>query len=181
MKQAESKAEAAIDTTAVEVDSVKTDTTEIAKIEIDTINNSFENYETPFLDKAYDCIDDDDSENAFEFAKINIDEILEFNYKEFKKGIKEEGSKVVFFELKNLCFSFIVLFMSIIFVLSFSKKINLIYKLSITNLILLVITVICLFFEGTFEHFHQIKWGYYAFIIINMLIFYYSKSDKIKT
>jgi hypothetical protein len=91
MKQAESAAVAAMDTTIVTVDSVDIDSTEIAEIEVDTISNSVENYETSFLAEAYDFIDDDDSENAFEFTEIFLDEIFEFDYKELKKGIEEEG------------------------------------------------------------------------------------------
>jgi len=175
MKQAESAAVAAMDTTIVTVDSVDIDSTEIAEIEVDTISNSVENYETSFLAEAYDFIDDDDSENAFEFTEIFLDEIFEFDYKELKKGIEEEGIGVLFFYLKNLCFGLIILFMGTILVLSFSKKFNWVYRLSIINFILLIISLISIFLEGTFEHIRQIKWGYYAFIITNLLIFYYSK------
>ncbi|MBP6557884.1 MAG: hypothetical protein KA213_05920 [Flavobacterium sp.] len=181
MKEAEAVEAVAADTTVVEVDSVEMDTAQISKIEVDTIGNSVENYEPSIFYEAYEFIDDDDSENAFEFAKINIDDFFEFNFKEFKKDFKDEGYKIIFFQLKNLCFSFIVLVTIMILFFSFFKKINWIYKLSIANLVLLVITIICIFQEGLFERFQQIKWGYYAFIITNLLLFYYSNSNKIKT
>lgn len=158
-----------------EVDSVKIDTTVINEIKIDTINNFAKNDETSFFDIGYSFIDDVNSENALEFAKVNIDAIIEFDYKEFKKDIKSERYEVIFFCLKNLCFSFIVLITSIIFALSFTKKQNVIYNLSIVNIVLLGITIICVFLEGTFDHVRQIKWGYYAFIITSVLIFSNSK------
>ena len=180
MKEAEAVDAVVADTTAVEVDNTKIDSTEIAKTEIDTINNSVENYELSFVDKAYESIDDDDSENAFEFAKLSIDSILEFNFKDFKKGVKDEGYGVVFFELKNFCFILIVVITLLIAVFSF-KNSQRVYKLSKYNLVLLLITIICLFLEGLFETISQIKWGYYAFIITNLIIFYYSKPNKIQT
>jgi hypothetical protein len=180
MKQIDSVDAQAADTTVVEVDTVNIDTTEISKVQIDTVSNSVENYVSIFY-QAYEFIDDDDSENAFEFAKVNIDDIVEFNFKVFKKDLKDEGYKIIFFQLKNLCFSFIVLVTIIGLLFSFTKKTNWIYNLSITNLILLAITIICIFLEGLFEDINQIKWGYYAFILTNQLLFYYSKPHKIKT
>ncbi|WP_396157453.1 hypothetical protein [Flavobacterium sp.] len=173
---ADANAEATVDSTAVKIDSTLIDSTEICNTEVDIINNSVENFEPSFAEKMYDVIDDDNSENAFEFAKISIDNILEFDYKAFKKDTKKEKDlyKVFFFHLKNFCFVLICIITFLIFIFSFkdSKWRN---KLSRLNLILILITVICLFFEGLFETITQIKWGYYAFIITNLLIFYYSR------
>lgn len=173
---ADASAEATVDSTAVKIDSTLIDSTEICNTEVDIINNSVENFEPSFAEKMYDVIDDDNSENAFEFAKISIDNILEFDYKAFKKDTKKEKDlyKVFFFHLKNFCFVLICIITFLIFIFSFkdSKWRN---KLSRLNLILILITVICLFFEGLFETITQIKWGYYAFIITNLLIFYYSR------
>jgi hypothetical protein len=175
LREAEAVDAVAVDTTAVEINSTKIDSTEIAKTKVDTINNSVENYEISFLEKVYDFIDDDNSENAFEFAKIGINNILEFDYKAFKKDTKKEKDlyKVFFFNLKNFCFVLICIITFLIFIFSF-KDSKWRHKLSGLNLILILITVICLFFEGLFETITQIKWGYYAFIITNLLIFYYS-------
>lgn len=181
MKMVESTAAACVDTTAVEPDSIKINATEVNKVKVDTINNLKTIAETPFYVKAYNFIDDDDSENAFEIAEININCVLEFNYKEFKEGIKsKDGYKGVFFQLKNFSFLLICIVTLLISILSF-KNIQRVHKLSRLNLILLFITVICLFLEGLFETISQIKWGYYAFIITNLLIFYYSKTNKLKT
>lgn len=175
---ADANAEPMCDTTAVETDTVKIDTVVVNKMDVDTISNSVAVEETPFYEKAYEFIDDDNSENAYEFAKLNIDCILEFNYKEFKKGIKEkDGYKGFFFQLKNFSFVLICIVTLLIFIFSF-KNTQRVHKLSKANLILLFITVICIFLEGLFETISQIKWGYYAFIITNLLIFYYSKRAK---
>ncbi|MGC4039835.1 MAG: hypothetical protein QM710_03320 [Flavobacterium sp.] len=170
------------DTTAVGKDGIKIDSVQIAETRIDTLNNpqqEYQEYKEPFLDKAYDFIDDDESENAFEFAKFSIGCILDFNYKDFKNDIqKKDGYKGIFFQLKNFCFVLIVLVTFLIAFFSFKEN-RKVYRLSKLNLILLLITIVCLFLEGLFETFSQIKWGYYAFIITNLLIFYCSKQDKI--
>ena len=174
MKQADANAEATVDSTAIETDSISIDSTEIANTEVDTINNSVENYEISFAEKAYEFIDDEDSENAFEFAKVSLDTILDFDYEGLKKDLKEGKYGIIFFELKN--FTFILIAIVALLTLIFSFKNNLkVHKLSRLNLILLLITLVCLFIEGTFEQINQIKWGYYVFIITNLLIFYYSK------
>ena len=175
MKQVEADAEATPDTTAVEIDSVKIDSTEISKIEVDTITTPFE---ISFPEKAYEFIDDENSESAFEFAKISLNSILEFDYAEFKKGIKKDGYKGLFFFLKNLCFSIIVLITFFNLVFSILKRTNWIYRLSILNLILLSITMLCIFLEGLFENISQIKWGYYAFIIVQIGVYVISNSLK---
>ena len=174
MKQADANAEATIDSTAVETDSILIDSTETAKTEVDTINNSVENYEPSFADNAYEFIDDEDSENAFEFAKVSLDTILDFDYEGLKKELKEGKYGIIFFELKNFTFILIVIVTLLILILSFENG-RLVRKFSKLNLILLLITVFSLFLEGTFEQINQIKWGYYVFIITNLLIFYYSK------
>lgn len=171
MKKAQSNSEAVSDSTMVVINPIVKN-----KIENITIGpENMGNQEEPFFyEKAYEFIDDEDSENAFEFAKVSIDGILEFNFTEFKKGLKEEGYGIVFFELKNFCFVLIIIVTLLVFIFSIKGR-NRVYKLSKINLILLLITIICLFLEGLFETMTQIKWGYYAFITTNILIFYYSK------
>jgi hypothetical protein len=61
-------------------------------------------------------------------------------------------------------------------ILSFSKRIKWVYKLSIANTSFLIITIICiLFFDNLFESYKQIKWGYYAFTLVKIGIWYASK------
>lgn len=167
----------AIDTTAVENDSVKLNTTKINKEAVDTVKNSVEGYEMPIYVKAYEFIDDYNSENAFEMANMGL-VYYDVTFKEIidsiKRGIKKNDYGGFFFWLKNSCFILIVVVTFLISFFSFQKS-KRIYNLSKLNLILLLISVICLFSDGLFKEISQIKWGYYAFIIINLLIFYYSK------
>ena len=51
MKIAEANTEASIDTTTVETDSVKIETTQINKVDIDTLRNSTSLEKTPFYEK----------------------------------------------------------------------------------------------------------------------------------
>ena len=177
MKKAEEATEeVAIDTTIVETDSVIIDSNEINKVAVDTVTNSVEVIEIPIYVKIYEFIDDNNSENAFEMASL-IENYFDTPFKEFiknsKSGISKNDYRGLFFGLKNLCFLLIVINTFLMFILSFTKIVVL-HKLSKLNLILLSITVICLFLEGLFETISQIKWGYYAFIITNLLILYYS-------
>lgn len=175
MKQADATAEPTVDSTAVVMDSTKTDSTEIANVEVDSATTSVENNALSFAGKAYEFIDDEDSENAIEFATISIDCISDFNQQDLKNITqKKDGHWGIFFQLKNFCFLLIVVTTFLILICSFKNE-RLAHKFSTLNLILLLITIICLFLEGLFETISQIKWGYYTFIISNLLIFYYSK------
>ena len=178
---ADANAEVTKDTTAVENDSIVIDSTDINKTEIDTMI-TVETYEESFFSKAYNFIDDDNSENAYEMARLTVvyfDTPFNEFIKDIKSGIKKNDYKGFFFGLKNFCFLSIVIITLLILIFSF-KNVNRIYKLSRLNLVLLLITVICLFLEGLFETISQIKWGYYAFILTNLLIFYYSRKSQKK-
>jgi hypothetical protein len=167
----------ATDTTSIEVDSTVIDTTEIDQMEIDTLSVDTEGEGTSIIEKAYEFIDDDDSENAYEIALLNK-EYFKMTFDEFATGMKEGIAKKeyggFFFILKNTCFAFIIIITIFIFLSSFNNS-KRVHKLSRVNLVLLLITVVSLFLEGLFETITQIKWGYYAFIVTNFLIFYYSK------
>jgi phosphatidylserine synthase len=106
---------------------------------------------------------------------------FENSFKEFKIQLLKEIKKdyrVITFHIKNICFLFIILFSTSILFLSFFKKSKIIHQLSKINLVLLLITIICIvFFDPLFETYKQIKWGYYAFILIQLGIFYTSKSN----
>jgi hypothetical protein len=81
--------------------------------------------------------------------------------------------------LISLLFDFIVLISLSIVIISFTNKTKLLYKLAFINSILIVLSLFyIIFLESSFEHIRQIKWGYYAFIITNLLLFYYSNPIK---
>jgi hypothetical protein len=166
----------AIEETEVEIDTISTEKGVYKK---DTVNYPIAE-EISFYQKAYEFIDDEDSENAFEMAKMGGDFFLNFNFKEFKaeliKDIRKEHCKGIAFLLKNICFVFIILLSFLMLLFSFTKKWRLIYMYSIINLILLLITIVCIvFFDGFFKDINQIKWGYYVFSIVQILIFIFSK------
>jgi hypothetical protein len=131
--------------------------------------------EISILERFYDLINDKNTQNAYDFAYIFFD-LFERKFQDLKKdaieGIKNNNFKGLFFNLKNLSFFWIIIFTLLLLTFSFTKKINFILKLSKLILILLVITIFCIFLEGFFENVSQIKWGYYSFISINILIFF---------
>lgn len=130
--------------------------------------------ETNIFEIFYNSIDDKDSQNAYEFACIFFD-LFDSNFQDLKKnaieGIKNKNFGGLFFNIKNISFLLIIIFTILNFILSFTKKIKLVFKFSEIILILLSITIVCLFLEGFFEEISQIKWGYYSFVIVTILIF----------
>jgi hypothetical protein len=137
-------------------------------------------------EKIYDTIVDEESFNGFDIASMSIIAIQEVTFKEFKEEFINSFQKDDWY--KNLgtfisfLFDFIILISFSMIILSFSKWYKTFFKLTLINCFLIIITLFyILFLEESFQHFRQIKWGYYAFIITNILIFYYSKPSKIKS
>jgi hypothetical protein len=190
MKKAEPAAEeimidttaVVIDTTAVETPSVNSNTPILVEkensINTDSITE-IKRKEAPFYVKAYDFIDDSETLNAYEFA-VNSKCLFEGSFSELKKdikqGIKDNDYSGFFMFLRIYCFLFIILFSISMLFLSFFNRVKLIHKFSKINLVLLFITIICtLFFDPFFETYKQIKWGYYAFTLVQIGIYYTSK------
>lgn len=143
--------------------------------------------EKNFFQNIYNVVVDELSFNGFEIAAffpIGVQEIKSFN--EFKEEISTSFQKKDWY--KNLGMAISILFDLIFFVslliliLSFTNKINTLNKLVIVNTIIILLTFFyIIFLENSFKNWHQIKWGYYAFMITNLLLFYYSKPNKINT
>ena len=142
--------------------------------------------EKTLFQKTYNIVVDELSFNGFEIASFFVYGIQDVTFKEIqdqtiksfqKKGwYKDSGIYISFL------FDFIVLISFSLLILSFFKKQSLYTKMALTNCILIMITFCyIIFLERSFEYWHQIKWGYYAFIITNLLIFYYSKTNKSQT
>ena len=135
--------------------------------------------ETPLYVKAYEFIDVESNQNAFELA--NMSSIyFEGSFAEFKEELSKDFKKHKYDGLslfiRSFSFVFIMFITFSILILSFTKRIKWVYKLSIANLSLILITLICiLFFDDLFETYKQIKWGYYAFTLVQLGIFYTSK------
>ncbi len=176
MKLVETTDPVAEDATAMAVDSIKIDSIDIAKTEIDTINNSAAEKKASFFQKVYDDFVDEESLNAFDFVKPMVTESFKETNKEIIRVFKKKDWYKNLFVVISLIFDFIVVISFSIFILSFTKKLKILNKLALINSILVLITLLyIIFFESSFEHFRQIKWGYYTFIITNLLIFYYSR------
>lgn len=168
-----------VDSTVVERNTIEPDTLRLDKDVNDAKERTNVIDESPFFQKALDFIDDDNSESAFEYAVLFFDEASNFSFKDIKKANKEKDVyHIIFFHLKNLCFLLIGLTTLGIIIFSFAKKMRWVYKFSVINLILLCLTVCCIFLEGMFENISQIKWGYYTFILTSLLLFYYAKKSS---
>jgi hypothetical protein len=189
MKKAEkAPAVEAIDTTAVETSSVKNNTPILVEkepiINKDSITE-IKRKETPFYQKAYEFIDVDNNQNAFELAFVSRT-YIEGSFAEFKKELAKDFKKHKYDALslfiRSFTFVFIVITSFSILLLSLLKRIKWVYKLSIVNISLILITLICiLFFDSLFETYEQIKWGYYAFTLVQIGIYYSSKLQISKT
>jgi len=172
----------AIDTTAVVTPTVKNNTPLLAENEAIIFEDSIaetKKYETPFYQKVYEFVDDEDNQNAFELADVSRG-YFEGSFAEFKEELIKDFKKHKYDGLslfiRSFSFVFIVLISFSILILSFTKRIKWVYKLSIVNLSFILITLICiLFFDSLFETYKQIKWGYYAFSLVQIGIFYSSK------
>ncbi|MGK4567940.1 hypothetical protein [Flavobacterium sp. 3HN19-14] len=76
------------------------------------------------------------------------------------------------------CFAFLIsaLLSGIIAIFTFTKNIKLVYRLSFVNSIIILVAYFdVVFFEQSFETFTQIKWGYYAFIAVQIALMVQSK------
>jgi hypothetical protein len=96
-------------------------------------------------------------------------------FKKFKTDVKigfqKRDYKGLFFHVKIISFLGIVIITFLMLLFSFSGKKVTFYRLSKLNLILLGLTIICTFLDGMFENFNQIKWGYYAFTLLQIALF----------
>jgi hypothetical protein len=137
-----------------------------------------EKYNPSVFELLFEIIDDDNSQNAIEFGEICIG-YFDISFEEIKNsiisGIRKKDYSGFFFGLKNFCFLFIIILTFINLVLSFTKKIKFVFNFSKWILIFLLVTIICISLEGLFEQISQIKWGYYAFIIVEIGVFIYAK------
>jgi hypothetical protein len=142
--------------------------------------------ENTFSEDVYDFVINDVAFTGFEIASFNIGGIIDTTFDEFKtkcsKFFQNKNWYKEMYILISLLFDFIVLISLSIIIISFTNKTKLFYKLAFINSILIVLSLFyIIFLESSFEHIRQIKWGYYAFIITNLLLFYYSNPNKIET
>lgn len=138
--------------------------------------------EKTFFQNIYNVVVDELSFNGFQIASFSIYGVQDITFKEFQAEVfnafkKEEWYKDLGIMI-SLLFDVIIIISFSLILLSFSNRIRLLNKLALANTIVIMLTLLyIIFLESSFEHWRQIKWGYYAFIITNLMIFYSSKSD----
>lgn len=181
MKKAEAPAEEVmVDTTAVEMPVFENDTLIVDDTTVKDSIIDVKIKEPSFYQKGYEFIDDRNNFNAFELAYVSKD-FFEGSFSKFREELSKDFKRTIndlFYLIRSVSFVFIVLISFSIFLLSLSlfKRVKWINRLAISNLILLLITIIIiLFFDPFFETYKQIKWGYYAFTLVQIGIYYSSK------
>jgi len=136
--------------------------------------------EKTFLQNIYNVVVDDLSLNGFQIASFSIYGVQDLTFQEFKaevyKAFKQEEWYKDLGMVISFLFDIIIVISFSLILLTFADKIRLFNNLALANTILIILTLLyIIFLESSFEHWRQIKWGYYAFIITNVFIFYYSK------
>ncbi|MDI1255355.1 MAG: hypothetical protein PSV16_04580 [Flavobacterium sp.] len=131
--------------------------------------------EKTFSDKAYDFIVCEESLTGFELAELPIISIYE-NPNLSKVALKKAHIADFFTFFITLFFLFCAMISFVTMCLTFTDKLRLIQKLALLNVVLIFITFFYIvFFESSFETITQIKWGYYAFIAVQIAIVVQSK------
>lgn len=142
--------------------------------------------EKTFFQNIYNVVVDELSFNGFQIASFSIYGVQDITFKEFKAEVSNAFKKEEWYKDLGIVISFVFDIIIVIsfglILLTFADRIRLFNNLALANTILILFTLLyIIFLESSFEHFRQIKWGYYAFLATNMLLFYYSKPNKIKT
>jgi hypothetical protein len=136
--------------------------------------------EKTFFQNIYNVVVDDLSLNGFQIASFSIYGVQDLTFQELKAEISKAFKQEEWYKDLGIVISFvfdiIIVISFALILLTFSDRTRLLNKLALTNTILIILTLLYIvFLENSFEHWRQIKWGYYAFIITNVFIFYYSK------
>lgn len=142
--------------------------------------------EKTFFQNIYNVVVDELSFNGFQIASFSIYGVQDITFKEFQAEVSNAFKKEEWYKDLGIVISFVFDIIIVIsfglILLTFADRIRLFNNLALANTILILFTLLyIIFLESSFEHFRQIKWGYYAFLATNMLLFYYSKPNKIKT
>lgn len=134
---------------------------------------------SPFLARVYEFVDDEETQNAYELTEYLV-AYYEMTFTDFKSEVAKEFKKnkydTISFFMRSMAFLLIIVFVLLQVISSILKRYGMMYKLSVLNLVLLLIAIICIvFFDSLFETYRQIKWGFYAFLVVQIALFYFSK------
>lgn len=132
-----------------------------------------------FFTRVYEFIDDEDTQNAYELSEF-LKVYYDMTFADFKADVKEDFKNnkydPISYLIRSIAFLSIIIFTLLQLLSSIFKRYKTIHKLSILNLVSLLIGIICIvFFDSLFETYRQIKWGFYAFLVVQIALFYFSK------
>lgn len=145
-----------------------------------TNNEQVIEQEQSLLATWYGYIDDGETFNAYEFAHhlitlfeppSSLDEL----YGELKKQFKEGYQTILSLIIVDFLFVLIVLVTYLIFFLSIANKNIQLLRFVKFNVLLVLLVLLLIPTLPFFETYEQIKWGYYAFLLNQLILFYYMK------
>lgn len=133
----------------------------------------------PFFTRAYEFIDDEETQNAYELAEF-LTVYFDMTYADFKSEIAEDFKKNkhdgISYLVRSIAFLLIIIITLLQLISSILKNYKRLYQLSTFNIGLLFIATICIvFFDSLFETYRQIKWGFYVFLLVQIIMVYFSK------
>ncbi len=178
-----------------EIVSVINDSTKLleAKVENDSLasqerRDSIYEAQKPVYVKAYEFIDDESNDNAYEMALRSFKFIVETSrdFPAYKLEVAEDWNKhkydLIAIPIRLFAFVPIVILTFANLYYSFKRRPKCTRLFAIFNLILLTISLLCIvFFDSCFDTWRQIKWGYYVFTSIQIVIIILSrKSTSLK-
>lgn len=132
-----------------------------------------------FFTRVYEFIDDEETQSAYELSEF-LKVYHDMTFADFKADVKEDFKNnkydPISYLIRSIAFLSIIIFTLLQLFSSIFKRYKTIHKLSILNLVSLLIGIICIvFFDSLFETYQQIKWGFYAFFVVQIALFYFSK------
>ncbi len=136
------------------------------------------------IDKVKEIIINEEAYSGYEIASIFVYGIRDFDsFSDFKtelrKDLKQDDWYTNCGMLVSFVFDIIVLLVLAILLISFTSYTHWISKLSRLTIILGLLTFTYIItLDNSFSHFHQIKWGYYAFFIVNSTLYYFSLRQR---
>lgn len=135
-------------------------------------------------EKVKDIVINEEAYTGYEIASIFVYEIRDFDsFSDFKKELRKDLKQVDWYTNCGMLVSFVfdikVLLALAILLISFTSYTHWISKLSRLTIILVLLTFTYIItLDNSFSHFHQIKWGYYAFFIVNSTLYYFSLRQR---
>lgn len=132
-----------------------------------------------FFTRAYEFIDDEETQNAYELSEF-LKVYYDMTFADFKADVKEDFKNnkydPISYLIRSIAFLLIIVFALLQLITSILKHYKRMYKLSILNIVMLIVALISIvFFDSMFETYRQIKWGFYAFFVVQIALFYFSK------